>query len=830
MLSLWPVDPYDPIDQAVRAIVNLGIASPGAVAPHVAAWRERPPGEDTQDEDTELAGFLTALHQAGVLTRTQGRTLLAMLTGSTAGGMPPDDPYVGHRFGSYVAEAKIGEGGMGKVYRAARVGSLDSNYVIKVFSATQDAQALGRFRRECEVMAALDHPNIVKVFAAGQEGTLPYLVLEFVEGPTLQELVEERGKFNWKSATRAIKQVASALAGAHEQNVIHRDIKPHNILVARGGILKVFDFGLAKTMDSKVVSHAGEILGSPAYMAPEQWGDHEVDHRVDLYALGVIYYLLLTGQLPFKGRTPADFSWKIQAGRYDPVSAHVPDVPAPVVHVVTQLLERDRNHRPPHARALMADLDRILRGQFPDVPRIEPAEGEGAPWALLGAPTFDVGSAPQAHVRVEHASVDDRQAVLERTLGGILLRDLGPPGEKGGSRVNGRRVREIILRDKDRLQFGEGPPLRYRAGNVARRPSSGRFMPPSSDRYRTLAPAAAGGEPERKGPPVVVNGLLAAALEDAAHPRSLVACFEALDTRLVLDQLERSRRRLERLGLAPDDTARAADRARVAAQERVWRIVDRLFRTTRENLGRSVEAWLAWWFEARAGYPRQLRGPAPRARGRLVITAQPDAPVDVVDLSEHEEWSLGRADDADITVEERSVSRRHLTLLRLNTRYAFHDLGSRFGTTVRGVRKEVGLLVDGDVLELGRARARFEDAPDGRGEDDTVVTGRLAGVDLSTFLGLVDLRSKMTIEALVRLLDGPRRHEACVAAASPFESAEAVSPIVTAFLDDQRAMALDALPAIAEVNHGDDHAAWRAWFEETKGKLPKQVEPEGWSA
>lgn len=820
------MDPYDPIDQAVRAIVNLAIASPAAIAPHVAAWRERPPGEDTQDEDTELAGFLTALHQAGVLTRNQGRTLLAMLAGSTAGGMPPDDPYVGHRFGSYIAEAKIGEGGMGTVYRAARVGSLESHYVIKVFSATQDTQAQGRFRRECEVMAALDHPNIVKVFAAGQEGTLPYLVLEFVEGPTLQELVEERGKFNWKSATRAIKQIASALAGAHEQSVIHRDIKPHNILVARGGILKVFDFGLAKTMDSKVVSHAGEILGSPAYMAPEQWGDHEVDHRVDLYALGVVYYLLLTGQLPFKGRTPADFSWKIQAGRYDPVVALAPDVPPAVCHVVTQLLERDRNHRPPHARALMADLDRILRGQFPDVPRLEPLDGDGLPWALLGAANFDVGSAPPAHVRIEHPSVDDRHSLLERTLGGVLLRDLDA---RGATRVNGRKVREIILRDKDRLQFGDGPALRYRAGNVARRPGSGRFVPPSSDRYRTLSPAASGPEQERPGPPVVVSGLLAAALEDAAHPRSLVACFEALDTRLVLEQLERSRVRLERLGLGADDTARAVDRARVAAQERVWRIVDRLFRTTRENLGRSVEAWLTWWFEARASYPRQLRGPGLRARGRLVITPQPDAPALEVGLAENEEWSLGRADDADITVPERSVSRRHLTLLRLNTRYALHDQGSRFGTTVRGVRKEVALLAHGDLLELGRARVRFEDLPDGRGGDDTVATGRMAGVDPSTFLGLVDLRSRTTVEALVRLLDTGKLLDACLTAAGPFETPAALTPIVTAFLDDQRLLALEALPAIAEVNHGDDAAAWRAWLEGARAELPRQVEPEGWS-
>ena len=817
------MDSTDPIDLATRAIVNLGIAQAADLEPHADAWRRRAPSEDTADEETELSGFLTALHQAGVLSRTQGRTLLTMLSGRVH-GLPVEDPYVGRRFGSYVTEAKIGEGGMGKVYRAARVGSLESNYVVKVFATAQDPQALARFRREGEVMAALDHPNIVKVYAAGQEGSLPYLVLEYVEGPTLQELLEERGRFHWKSATRAVKQIASALAGAHEQGVIHRDIKPHNVLVARGGILKVFDFGLAKTMDNQVVSHAGEILGSPAYMAPEQWGDHEVDHRVDLFALGVVFYLLLSGQTPFKGRTPADFAWRIQAGKFEPIGEVAPEVPLPVQHVVTQLLERDRTQRPPHARALLADLDRVMRGEFPDVPRIERVDDPSAPpWVLLGAPSFELGRDRACHAAVDGPGVEPRHAALERTLGGVLLRDLDTAA---GTRVNGRRVREIVLRDKDRVQLGEGPVLRYRAGSAGRR-ASGRLAAPSSDRYRTLpkgggAPAA---EPP-DGPPVVVPGLLASVLEDAAHPRALVACFEALDTRAALDALEASRRRLEHLGVPRDEAGRVFERARVFAQERVWRIVDRLFRTTRENLGRSVDAWLAWWFETHRHYPQQVRAPGVRVRGRLVLSGVPGAPGRTIELSEREAWVLGRSEEADIVVPERSVSRRHVSLLRLFTRYAFQDLGSRFGTTVRGARREVGLLAHGDVLEVGRARCRFEDA--GHGGDETIGHEGAVGVDLSTFQGLVEVRSLHVVEALVRLLDLARLADECAEAAAPYEDPSTLAETVAAFLEDQRALALENLPAIVHKNFGDDPAAWGAFLEERRATLPRQVAPFGW--
>jgi pSer/pThr/pTyr-binding forkhead associated (FHA) protein len=806
----------DPIEQVVKAVVNLGIATPEAMAAHATAWRERPPSEDTSDDEMELAGFLTMLHQADVLSRTQGRTLLMMLSGR--GAAPPDDPYLGRKFGEYIAEAKVGEGGMGKVYRATRVGSLENDFVLKVFASTQDEAGLARFQRECEVMSSLDHPNIVRVFGAGHEGNLPYLVLEYVEGPTLQELIDQRGKFSWLSATRAIKQITSALAAAHETGSIHRDVKPSNVLVARGGILKVFDFGLAKTVDSCKVSQAGEILGSPAYMAPEQWGDHEVDHRVDLFALGVVYYLMLTGTTPFRGNTPADFSWKIQAGSYEPVETYAPDVPLGVRAVVSQLLERDRNFRPPTASALLADLDRLTRDQFPSVPRLEGAGAEER-FVLVGRQEFDVGTHERCAVRVHSPSVAERHARLERTLGGILLRDLG---SGLGVEVNGKRVREIVLRDRDVVRLGEGgAELRFRAGNLSGR-TSARFasdrLKQSSDEHQPLG--------DRDETPLVVPGLLAAALVDAGHQAALLCCFEALDPATALDAIAASRQRLERIGVSSDDAERIAERARVSSQERVWRIADGLFKSTHENLGRSVEAWLAWWFEARAQLVRQVRPPGPRATGQLSIT-MPDASVSVLSvvLDDRETWTLGRADDADVTIKERSVSRRHVHMARLITRYAFLDLGSRFGTTIDGSRHDVGLLAHGDVLGLGRTRALFEDALN----DHEATEAGMVEIDPSTFQALVELRAPNTLRALIRLLDRDALREGLAAQAAGLPEPEEASAAVENFLSAQRALALDALPAIAQANHGLEAAAWQAWLDGLERELPPQVEPTGWS-
>ncbi len=803
------------IRRAARTIEDLGIATQEVLEPYVRQWLARPPQEETFDADRELAGFLSTLFRAQLISRVQGRTLLGMLSERAPA---TGDANIGKRFGSFVAEELVGEGAMGKVYRAAHEETLARDYVIKVFARSDDKRGLARFRREGELMAGLDHGNIVKIVSAGEAGEQPYLVLEYVEGPTLERMLEERGRFSWQSATRAIKQIAAALHAAHEKGVIHRDIKPQNVLVAPGGMLKVFDFGLAKSLDSKAASQAGLILGSPAYMAPEQWGDHEVDERVDLFALGVTYYTLIAGKTPFRGRTPADYSHAIQLGRYEALDAAEKDVPAAVAAVVAQLLERDRAYRPPSAKAVISELDRLLKGKAPDLPRLERVGGEkGERWPLVGSDTFKVGGSADAQVRVDGAA--PVHALVERTPGGYLLRDAG-----GGVRVEGRAVPEIVLRDDDEVQL-DGAPGRYRfrLGNLARERGAARAARPS-ERLAPVATEAPSAENEAE--PAVINGLLAAALEEAAHPRALVACFEALDPGTLTRPFARSRAALERAGCPPDVIGRALERARALGQDRVWRLADRLFAQTKENLGASAEAWLAWWLEARERYPQQLRGPGPRARGRLGVRANKKADEQEVLLDGKEVWVLGRADDADVTVAERSVSRQHLRIHRLHTRFVFQDLGSRFGTTVGGNRQEVGLLRDGDEVEVGQARLRFADlGPEEPGPP------RAEGheVDRLVFDALVELRAPAVTLTLIRLLDTAMLADFCVQAAAPHETFMTVGSQVMGFLDAQRLMALEALPSIAGVNHGDDPQAWQAWWAKGGAAYGPQVIPAGWA-
>lgn len=796
---------------------NLGLATPEQVEPRLLAWLNRPPSHETHDDDAELAGFLTELFRAGIIGRSQGRTLLAMLSERPA--PPADDPYVGRRFGSFIAEERVGEGAMGKVYRASREGTLERDFVVKVFDQSREDNAVRRFRREGDVMSTLDHPNIVKVVGAGEEGGLLYLVLQYCEGPTLAELIEQRGRFSWKSATRAVKQIAAALSAAHEKGIIHRDVKPQNILVAPGGLLKVFDFGLAKTLDSKAssLSQAGDILGSPAFMAPEQWGDHQVDERADLFSLGVIYYLLLSGQLPFKGRTPADYALAIRERSYTPLRELVPELPLDVQAVVDQLLERDRAWRCPSAARLLSDLDRLLRGKAPNLPRLErlgAAEQVEERIYLVGKASFTLGRDLEAHGFFDLEGVELLHARIERA-DGLVLAAHGPV------LVNGKPAREIALRDRDTIALGaEGPRLRFRLGNLSRR-SSTRLHDPL--RESSLEEDASSPSP---GPPTAVPGLLLSALAASAHPRALVHCFESLDPRAARGAAETARDRLRAAGLSPEELQELPARTERLISDAGWKTADALFTRTRENLGREVVPWLRWWFGTRAKFPAQFMPPVPRAAGELKVRPRPEARSFRFDLLGAEDWVVGRSEDCDLCIEERSVSRQHLRLHRLNRRYAYVDLGSRFGTTVAEKRVSAGLLDDGDSLRLGRAKLTFRDHL--RTTTETTAPGAPVEVDEHTFRALVDLRSRAVVLTLVRLLDTPALTAFCERALAVHEPPEPARPGLSAFLETQRELALEALPAICGCNHGSDAVAWQRWWSERGAEFGPQAIPAGW--
>src|SRR5262245_28756419 len=216
--------------------------------------------------------------------------------------MTEQDARVGTQLGKYRLVRRLGEGGMGIVY-AAEDPILSRMVALKVLSAAaQTPGALQRFALEARAAARLNHPNVVAVHDVGRHGDVSYLVMELVDGPSAQTVLQQHGAFPWQIATRIIAGVCRGLAAAHAADLIHRDVKPANVLLGGDGSVKLTDFGVVKA-PRLLPAHAthSAVLGTPHYMSPEQCTSETIDARADLYALGCTYYALLTGRPPYEG-------------------------------------------------------------------------------------------------------------------------------------------------------------------------------------------------------------------------------------------------------------------------------------------------------------------------------------------------------------------------------------------------------------------------------------------------------------------------------------------------------------------------------------------------
>ena len=280
----------------------------------------------------------------------------------------------GTRLGPYEVIAQLGVGGMGEVYRATDT-NLKRQVALKVLPAAvaNDPDRLARFQREAEVLAALNHPNIAHIHGLEKADGTFALVMELVEGPTLADRIA-KGAIPCDEALPIAKQIAEALEAAHEQGIIHRDLKPANIKVRPDGTVKVLDFGLAKAMDPTGVSganammsptismhatQAGIILGTAAYMAPEQARGSAVDRRVDLWAFGVVLYEMLTGTRLFEGITISDTLAAVL--RAEPDWGKVPaDTPVAIRRVLRRCLEKDPKRRVRDAGDVRLEIDDAL--------------------------------------------------------------------------------------------------------------------------------------------------------------------------------------------------------------------------------------------------------------------------------------------------------------------------------------------------------------------------------------------------------------------------------------------------------------------------------------
>jgi eukaryotic-like serine/threonine-protein kinase len=349
---------------------------------------------------------------------------------STATRFPPGTLFAGR----YELVRSLGGGGMSEVY-LARDQMLGREVAVKVIrpELAADERSLARFRREARAAASLSHPGIVAIHDVGVHRDAPFIVMERVEGRTLGQVLHDEGRLSPDHAAEIAAAVAHALGAAHAAGIIHRDVKPGNIMLTESGRVKVLDFGIAHAARWTPLTEGPVVHGTAEYMSPEQIRGQGADPRSDLYALGAVLYELLAGHPPFHGETPLAIAYRHLEDTPPPVESLRPDVPFGLSAVLARSLAKDRGHRYRSADEMAAELDRVRAGKpastvrmppGPDTRVLQERERQGpsrrrsvVPWLVGGAVTIAV-----ALVAV---------AVLFAALGRDRDRPRGPraPGE-----------------------------------------------------------------------------------------------------------------------------------------------------------------------------------------------------------------------------------------------------------------------------------------------------------------------------------------------------------------------------------------------------------------
>jgi eukaryotic-like serine/threonine-protein kinase len=276
----------------------------------------------------------------------------------------------------YRIEAVIGSGGMSTVYRAFDE-TLERPVAIKVLAReiAQDPSALERFRREARTVAQISHPHVVMVIDAGEEEAQPYIVFEHIDGDTLKDRIRRSGPLPISEAVAYAIEIGRALEAAHERQLVHRDVKPQNVLIDEEGRAKVTDFGIARNLDAagRGLTGAGRVVGTTDYVSPEQAMGHQVTPQSDLYSLGIVLYEMLTGEVPFKGDSSMDVAVKhVREGLPD-VRRRRPEISAALASAVERATAKDVEHRYRSASEMVGELEQVLEYE---AARAGGAEGE----------------------------------------------------------------------------------------------------------------------------------------------------------------------------------------------------------------------------------------------------------------------------------------------------------------------------------------------------------------------------------------------------------------------------------------------------------------------
>ncbi len=309
--------------------------------------------------------------------------------------------------GRYELVRSLGGGGMSEVY-LARDRLLSREVAVKVIrpELAAEERSLARFRREARAAASLSHPGIVAIHDVGVHQDAPFIVMERVEGRTLGQVLHDEGRLSPDRVAEIGSAVARALAAAHAAGIVHRDVKPGNIMLTESGQVKVLDFGIAHAARWTPLTEGPVIHGTAEYMSPEQIRGQGIDPRTDVYALGAVLYELLSGHPPFHGETPLAIAYRHLEDTPPPVESHRPDVPPGLAAVLARSLAKARGHRYRSADEMAAELDRVRSGKpastvrmppGPDTRVLQERESQGparrrslVPWLVGGGVTIAI--------------------------------------------------------------------------------------------------------------------------------------------------------------------------------------------------------------------------------------------------------------------------------------------------------------------------------------------------------------------------------------------------------------------------------------------------------
>ena len=302
---------------------------------------------------------------------------------------------------------KIGNGGMASVYRA-KDKTLGRNVAIKVLKDefANDQEFIKRFQIEAQSAASLSHPNIVSIYDVSNDNDTHYIVMELIEGQTLKDIINKEGKLDWKKSAEIASQIASGLSTAHKNHIIHRDIKPHNIVITKDGMAKITDFGIAKATTTSTINANSNSLGSVHYFSPEHARGGYTDEKSDIYSLGVVLYEMVTGKLPFDGDSAVGIAMKHLKEKPVPPKEISPDIPEGLNDIILKAMQKEVSNRYVSASSMYNDLQKVLKD--PDVKEVGKVGKEDKTFATQRVPTITNASAIKAAAMKAESEKDGR--------------------------------------------------------------------------------------------------------------------------------------------------------------------------------------------------------------------------------------------------------------------------------------------------------------------------------------------------------------------------------------------------------------------------------------